>query len=291
MTTDQELTDVVRAFLDTGADRMPDRVYQAAMDLVPTTGRRRSWSSTLERRPVATLLRVASMAALLVVAVGAISLVSNDGRVGTVPTATPTGTPTAAPSASPTPNGGSLTALIPNSVLGEGTYEVRAPFAFPFAIHLPAETQYHGTEAGTVSFVTPEGSLEAFAPRAVFPDPCRITGDPIPVATADALVTALRAMKGFSATQPTATTVSGRPARTFVVTNTIDTATAGCTRDLMLPLFTYAGHPEGAGTNGGQRQVMWVVDVDGAPLLILGDGWQDANRSHLEALVGTIELP
>ncbi len=142
-----------------------------------------------------------------------------------------------------------------------------------------------------MTFATPEGSIEAFVAEAVFPDPCHITGEPVAVATPDELVAALTSMAGFPATQPVDTTVAGRPARTFVVTNTIDTATAGCTQDLMLPLFTFSGHPEGAGTNGGQRQVVWVVDVDGKPLLVLGDGWSDSSRSALEALIGTIELP
>jgi hypothetical protein len=291
MTTDSELTRSLRAFLEEGADRMPERVYQAAMDVVPTTSRRRSWRSPLERRPVAMLLRVAAVVAL-VVGLGGISLLPNLGGVGTTPTPTPTATPTpSAPTPTPMPSGGPVAGLETDTVLGAGRYEVNAPFGFPFTIALPAESLFREIGPGTVTFETPNGSVEAFVAEAVFPDPCHITGAPVAIDTPDELVAALTSMTGFTATQPTATTVAGRPARTFVLTNTIDTATAGCTRDLMLPLFTYPGHPEGAGTNGGQRQVVWVVDVDGKPLLVLGDGWPDIARSDLEALIGTIELP
>jgi hypothetical protein len=124
----------------------------------------------------------------------------------------------------------------------------------------------------------------------VFPDPCHVTGSPLPVSTADQLVTALRSMRGFTTTTPTSTTVAGYPARSFVITNTIDTATAGCSRDLMLPMFTYLGNADGAATNGGTRQVVWVVDVDGTPLLVVGENWGDAGRAALETLVGTIVL-
>ncbi len=141
---------------------------------------------------------------------------------------------------------------------------------------------------GGVRFATPDGSLEAYLPDAVFPDPCRVEGSPVPVRTADEVVAALSSMTGFAATSPVQTEVDGHPARQFVLTNGIDAATATCARGLMLPLFIYAGATDGAATNGGTRQVVWVFDVGDRPVLVLGDGWQDASREALRTLVNTI---
>ena len=42
MNTDPELAQGVHAFLQDGVDRMPERVYRGAMDVVPATRQRRS---------------------------------------------------------------------------------------------------------------------------------------------------------------------------------------------------------------------------------------------------------
>jgi hypothetical protein len=297
MTTDPELTRVLHAFLEDGADRMPERVFRGAMDAVPGTRQRgRSWLP-LRLDPMMPLVRAGAIAAVLVVvALGGMSFLSDRAGVGTVtptPTATPnpTPTPTWAPTPTPLPSGGPLESLAADTMLGAGTYDVGAPFAKPFSVTLPAESRFGGVESGAATFAMQDGgSVEIFLPEAVFPDPCHITGDPVPVSSADELVAALSTMRGFSASTPTATTVARNPAKTFVITNTIDTATAGCTRSLMLPMFTQLGNSEGAATNGGARQVVWVVDVGGQPLLVIGDGWQDADRSTLESVVETIAL-
>ncbi len=293
MTIDPELDGPVRSFLEAGADRMPDRVFRGVMGVIPTTPRRRTWRWRF--RSVAPLLGAGAAGALVAaVALGGAALLSNGG-IGS-PRVTPTPSPTASPTplpastVSPLPSGGPLDGVPVDATLGAGTYEVGGPFAFPFTIELLADTRFRGIGAGSVSFATPDGSLEVFVPKAVFPDPCRVAGSPTPIGTADELVAALSSMVGFTATAPTATTVAGYPARSFVLTNTVDTATAGCTRDLMLPMFTFVGDTAGAGTNGGQRQVVWVIDVGGQPLLVLGDGWQDISRSTLQDLVGTIAL-
>jgi hypothetical protein len=294
MIAEEELTQLVRTFLETGADEMPERVYRAAFDVVPTTRQRRVWWSRRELRSLPVILRVAPAASLLVVVVLSGIAIMTTGGVGTQTAPAPTFTPTASPSATPTPStapsGGPLTGIAPDTTLGEGIYEVGTPFAMPFTLQLPPDTVFRGVEAGSATFATLDGSVEVYLPDAVFSDPCRLAGDAAPVSDADDLVAALTSMSGFSATTPTTTTVAGRSARQFVLTNTVDTATAGCARELMLPLFTYAGHAEGAATNGGQRQVVWVVDVGSTPLLILGDGWHDSRRADLEALIETVRL-
>lgn len=302
MISDQELTGIVRTFLEDGADGMPDRVYRAAMDAVPGTRRRGTWNWPWHDvvRPLPSLLRGGLVAAmLLVVAAAGFTLLSVGGGIGLRPTpapsagasAIPSGTPTATPTPTSLPSGGPVASMAAGTVLGAGTYEVGAPFVVPFSIELPAESTFFATGPGRASFGAPDGSIELYLPDAVFADPCHVQGSPAPTRTAAQVVDRLTSMAGVSATTPTSTTVAGYPATVLVLTNTIDTATANCTRGPMLPLFSYVGETEdGAATNGGTRQVVWVVDVDGRPLLVIGDGWHDTVRGDLEAIVRTIRI-
>lgn len=301
MTSDPEFTRTLHAFLEDGVDRMPERVYRGAMDVVPRTRQRRTSWFPLGPTAFMPVVRVGAFVAVIaLVALGGISFFGNGRGVGTItPTPSPSPTvspkPTLAPRSLPT--GGPVTGMAIDTPLGAGTYEVDAPFPMPFILSLPDASRFFGVDAGSANFsidqapdVNDNASIGLFRPEAVFPDPCHVTGSPLPVTTADQLVTGLRSMRGFTTTTPTSTTVAGHPARSFVITNTIDTATAGCTRDLMLPMFTIPGNADGVATNGGTRQVVWVVDVDGTPLLIVGDNWGDAGRQALDALVRTIEL-
>ena len=297
MTNDPELTRAVHAFLEDGVDRMPDRVYRGAMDAVPSTRQRRESRSQLRLAPLAPLARAGGYAAaIVIVALGGIAFLTHQPGVGTV-TPTPSPTPIVSSPPSSLPTGGPVTGMAVGTPLGAGTYEVGAPFAMPFSLSLPDSSRFFGVDAGSANFgidqapnVNDGARINLLLPEAVFPDPCHVTGSPLPVSTTDQLVTALRSMRGFTATAPVSTTVAGHPARSFVITNTIDTATAACTRGLMLPMFTYLGNADGAATNGGTRQVLWVVDVDGTPLIVVGDNWGDAGRAALDGLVATIRL-
>ena len=117
------------------------------------------------------------------------------------------------------------------------------------------------------------GYVGVLVPEAVFPDPCA-AGDPVPASTADEFVAALSAMKGFTAENVREMTVGGRPATSFLLTNTVDTSTGACARDLMLPLFTHAGSPNGAETNSRLDELFYVLDVDGTPVFVVIDTWQ-----------------
>jgi hypothetical protein len=126
-------------------------------------------------------------------------------------------------------------------------------------------------------------------PEAVFEDPCHVEASPVAQSTVNGFVDALSGMTGFSASELSNTTVGGLPARKFLLTNTVDTATANCTRDLMLPLFTMADAPNGAETNGGMPELFYVFEAGGQPVFVVIDSWgSDADRQALESIVDTI---
>ena len=99
MINDAEFTDIVRTFLEDGADRMPDRVYRAAMDVVPTTVRRRSPWWTV-RTPTGVRLALGVAALLLVTLVGLPALIGGPSPTPT-PSPSPTSTPVPEPSVIP----------------------------------------------------------------------------------------------------------------------------------------------------------------------------------------------
>jgi hypothetical protein len=132
MSTDRDITRIVRSWLDEGATALPDRVLDAVLDQVPVTPQRRPRWPARRFRVMNNSLKFALVAAAVVVIVlVGINLLPRSGGVGgtgpspiSPPTQTPTSAPTPTPSAVPTGS----PARIPDGPLKAGTY-VTAPFA------------------------------------------------------------------------------------------------------------------------------------------------------------------
>src|SRR6185436_13935597 len=110
--------------------------------------------------------------------------------------------------------------------------------------------------------------------------------------TVDGLVAALTGMAGFTPGPISDVVLDGHLGKSVETRNQIDTETAHCTDGLMLPMWTVRGGGPAA-TNGSSRENLWVIDVDGAPLLIDGTMFTatpDASRAEIEAVVRTIRF-
>ena len=109
MSTDRDVTRIVRSWLEEGATALPDRVLDTVLDQLPATPQRRAWWPARRFQEMNTYAKVAiAAAAVVVVAVAAIgmSVIPRPGGVGGLsaaltPTAPPT--PVLTPAASPTP--------------------------------------------------------------------------------------------------------------------------------------------------------------------------------------------
>lgn len=130
----------------------------------------------------------------------------------------------------------------------------------------------------------------------VFTDPCHGDGPaqpPVP-STVDAVVTAISHMVGFTAGPLSDVVIGGYPGKSVVVTNSVDTDTADCVGGPMLPLWTFRGsHGEGAATNGGATEMVWIIDVAGTPVLIDGETYPDTASTagaEITQIVETIEF-
>jgi hypothetical protein len=105
MSTDRDVTRIVRSWMDEGVAVLPDRVLDAVLDQLPATPQRRA--SWLARRfPLMNnVMRLAAAAAaVVVIAILGFSLLPNAGFGNPSPTATPIPTP----SLSPTPAAGMI---------------------------------------------------------------------------------------------------------------------------------------------------------------------------------------
>jgi hypothetical protein len=274
-----DITSVVRSWLDEGATRVPERVLDAVLDLVPSTPQRRhSWLA--RRMPALTNpMRVAIVAAAVVVAsVTAIRLLPGSGGPGSV---TPTPSPTAPPI--------ELTRTELDQTLDPGRYRVSGTFAVPFSIMFPAGWGMRSLVEGDVSFrrtLPANGApwVNVDLPEGLFVDPCQAAGGPVDApSTVDGVVAALTTMVGFTPGPVTDVEVGEFAGKAVTLVNSIDTDTAGCSGGPMLPMWTIRGGSEAA-TNGGATERLWVLDVRGTIVIIDGETFAGTPSNAIEEI-------
>ncbi len=302
MRTEPDVTRAVRSWLTEGADRMPDRVLESVLDLVPTTPQRRPfWSS--RRLPTMTNTTRAALAAVavIIVALGAIALLPrSSGTGGPAITPSPSVVPSSAPPVTPSPSASGALTFGLNLPMKAGTYQVAAPFAKPFTVTFPEGWLAAYETQGDVGFhklLPAQGAVWLVADLAkdVYRDPCHTeSGRVTPEPTLDGYVAALTTMVGFEPGPVTDVEIGGHPARTFVLTHAIDTTTANCTEGPMLPLWTFlGGTTSGAATNGVGTEELWVVDVNGTIVILDGSGFTTtppADLVEMREVVATIRF-
>jgi hypothetical protein len=248
-------------------------------------------------------LRIAiAAAAVLVVALIGFNVLPRQGGIGG-PTVTPSPAPTASPTSSPSPSPSSSRVALqaPRDIdtqLKPGTYQVATPFAMPFAITFTSNWTPKALTQGDVEFLKSspiDGNLYITADliEGVFTDPCHSSSGATKAPTTLAgVVQALTHMVGFTAGPVTDVTIGGYTAKHVVITNSIDTATAGCTQGPMLPILTWRGGPStGAGTNGGLTEELWFVEFNGTIVVIDGETGPTtaaADRLEIGTTVSTI---
>lgn len=288
MTHRRDVDQVVRSWLEDGADRLPDRVLDGVLEQLPAVSqRRRSWLSWLPSVGIPSPVAVAATAVLAIVLGGTIFGVLGP-QFGLTPAPQPTSTPRA-------------TELPRSGVLEAGQYAVGEPFPLQVTVDLP--TGYSVWIPATADSVSlyrrapdpPDGAGIGFAlVDNLYADPCQPGQDVLdpPLGpTIDDLARGLAAQPGTEASAITSVTVDGYPARYFELLTTglgTDACAAPTGR-----VFRY-------GTRGYDRQTLegelvraWVVDVDGARLLIdvfSFPGTSEAAVAELQRVVDDIQL-
>ena len=281
MSTDRDVTRIVRSWLDEGVTQLPDRVLDAVLDRLPATPQRRpSWLAW--RSPfMSNALRVAvAAAAVLVVALIGIQLFGGTNVGGPGPSPSQSESPTLAPT--PSPSATPAAAFPPAGAMEVGRHSMTLA-GVPLSIELTTtgwtSSGDFGIDKGNFQSGAPDSASlllwPASAPDNVYGDPCAETPlDPPAGPSAAELAVAVSTVAGTELVSgPTAVTVGGYPAQHVVITIP---DTIGCAAEQFY-LWYDSDHPA-APPPGLYRYATalstiytWIIDVDGTIVWIEGE--------------------
>lgn len=254
--------DMIRAFLSEGQTELPDRAFDAVRHDIHHI-RQRVVIGPWTQPDMSVFARLA-IAAVAVMAVGL-------AWVNFGPTQTGFGTqPTPTPSPLGLPFGDVELPLEPGA-----SYTTRDPFLVRVTFTAPAGWVGR-LGAEFMAFTNPTGRhAPAYGVTfgifdKVAADPCQFERgfkNALPASSVDALVTALTGVPGLDASTPIDVTVDGYAGKQLTLT--APASFDGCT---VSPTGEYAVWQLGDDTNNpfkaGQRDQLWILDVDGQRLVI-----------------------
>ena len=272
MTTELDTTRAVRAWLEEGVNRLPERVLDAVLADVPQTPQR-SRPTVFDRHPRRTPWVQLLVAVMAVALVGA-SLVIVTGALRTVPIPRPFD-------------------LRP---LERGRYVIDRPFPVRISLDLPDGWEgqdMSGTAAhiGHVDGESNPGALTFTLVDAVYPDPCHWDADSVEVVGdgTTALTDALTTLAGVGIGPVTDVPLGGYAARTFTLS--APASFTGCsTAD---PRFKIWGSPEGHSLEPGERNQIWITQIGSTRLVVSSEifpGTPPAIADELAAIVGSVRF-
>lgn len=285
MSADRDVTRIVRSWLDEGVTVLPDRVLDEVLDQLPATPQRRaSWLAWRFQPVNSSMVRVALVAAaVVVIALVGFQFLGNSDTGG--PGATETPQPTATPEL---PAGGS-------HVLWD------APGEIQISVTIPDSGWFGDVGSG---FITKDNNPDppAGAGVIVFQGPLYVYGDRChwattrpqrPATTVGEILAALEAHGGT----PLSSSVGGYDAALIVIRVPDDAEFADCDEG---EFRSWVGDPVADNARfhqgPGQMDLVWVVDVNGTPVVIDAgafDGTTAATMEEIDAIAhsAVFELP
>jgi hypothetical protein len=313
VSTDREVTRIVRSWLEEGVTALPDRVLDTVLDQLPATPQRRAWwpARRLREMHIPTRIAVAAAAVVALAVVGAIAF-PRQGNIGVPgPTSTQTSAPTQTPAPSQTPTPTNV-----SNVNSTGSFAPGTTYVIDDACCVGS---------GRMTFTVPATGWSAFDPvfvgknvdgggdlfdlyfsphlvANVYTGGCHWLGTALtpPVGpTVDDLVAELLAQAGPGASPPIAVTVGGHPGKKVELSIPQDVDVTTCDSDGDFALFGRwlpAGQSYGAAPwtyGNGQHNTVYVIDVDGRRQVIdtmYLPGTSAANRAELDQIVASIRF-
>lgn len=297
MSTDRDVTGIVRSWLEDGATALPDRVLDSVLDQLPATSQRRAWWPAWRLSEMNTFAKFAvAAAAVVVVAIVGIRLLPGQGGIGG-------SLPSASPSPSPSPIASPL--AVHDGPLSPGTYVVGpAPkdrfWSCPEPIGpgcsnkmglvftLPDGWSGIGEESITLAENAPPAGAGLLFTRGngLYNDPCGIEDPPgIPVGpTAADFASALADHPLLDVTTPVDVTLAGYSGK--YVDLQVPSDLAGCA--------TYRPWEPGLYAQGpAQRWHLWILDVAGQRVVVQSTdyaGTSAQDRAELQAIVDSLVI-
>ncbi len=282
MTRDSDLIGQVEDYLDAfeGFTPLPDATRHAIRARLHSTSQRPAWWPGWRFLEMNSSVRMAlAGAAVVVVAILGIQLLGPEGGIGGPSETTPTVDPTPSPEAEA-------------MVIGEG-FLAHAEVTTPRPDGWTLEANFANKD-GT----DPDGmGYSAWTTDAVYRDPCRWHGGVIELSsdpTVDEIVAALVVQTGRDPSTPKDVVLGGRPATRLELVTPAGLDISTCDSG-QYKAWTDTSDPSGGNWNhqSGQLDVIYVVDVEGGPVVI--DAWYNpstspADLSELESLLAAMTI-
>jgi hypothetical protein len=319
MSTDRDVTRIVRSWLEEGVSALPDRVLDTVLDQLPATPQRRALWPVRRFGEMNNFAKFAvSAAAVVVVAIVGINLLPKAGGVGGPgPSQTPglSSLPTAASTPIPSPSPSGALTEFPEGPLPAGTYTL-APFTAagegmchqppqPGCAETPADdsirftmTVPDGWNAGGpwVLFEDnqpPSGAGIAFIRGAwLLTDPCKFGSPWIPVGpTVADFVDAVAKHPILDTTAPVDVELAGYSGKYFELQAPADIS--NCDNEPGGPPQYRPWEPGIYAQGPGHRWHQWVLDVHGIRVVVQSFDYPRTSatrRAELQAIVDSIQI-
>ena len=262
MSTDRDVTRIVRSWMDEGVTQLPDRVLDLVLDQLPATPQRRAgW--------LARILTLTNKTTRLALAAAVVAALVFGFRFLSTPTIGDKAEPTPTPSVAASPPVSPISRPNASWPLDAGTYSLPD---FPLVVTFTVPTGWHSCSESLVEQGVCHRSTDAqFDTRVSFlivenvvADPCSLGDEPLdpPVGpSVDDLVTAISNLAGFEASAAALVTVDGYDGKRFTVTSPQD---PGC------DLKSWATVDHTNGIHAGEVNLLEILDVNGTRLVIAG---------------------
>jgi hypothetical protein len=293
MSTDRDVTRIVRSWLHEDAHEDADRILNLVLDEIDTTPQR-SASWLARRFPImnSNIVRIGAAAVVvaLVVVIG-INVLSgpNVGGPGPSPSQSTAPSATIAPSATPAnfgdhPDG---VALTPGSYVFTHVEPLRVTFTVP-----------SGWEKGALDWVVwsrenSKATLAVVSVDNLYVDPCRPASglqDPVVGPTVDDLATALGSVPGVTFSTPTDVTLAGFAGKYLEYVP--PDAFGECAADIFL-WSVNGGTDDQPAPAGNESFRLWILDVNGTRLVIAASapaGIPAGRVDQLQAIIDSIQI-
>jgi hypothetical protein len=293
---------ILDAYLAPEADRLADRVIDAALADIARTSQRRPWWPAWRSNRMNTYAKlIAAAAAVLVVAVVGYQFLPRSGGPGGQPTAQPSPTATSsAPAAAIPPD-------LPEGLLAAGIYRLR-PFASG-TMTIDATVPDGGWLGGPPSSIGgpvgesngPNGVAVGFLnAQTINSDPCHWDkdgsssapqeGDIAVGPTVDDLAEALAGNSAYESTTPVAATLGGFVGKRLELRLVPDSSGCDSYDGAGNQYFVFGGRDGSQYAQGGANTwQVTVVDVEGTRLIAVLISYAQTSSEHLSAAKGILD--
>jgi hypothetical protein len=297
---------ILDAYLAPAADRLADRVIDAALADIARTPQRRSWWPAWRSDQMNIYAKlIAAAAAVLVVAVVGYQLLPPGDDTGGQPTAQPSATTMS----SPTATSSATAAAVPpieDGPLAAGTYRLRPfdPGTMTIDATVPSGGWFGGPPAAIGGPVgesnSPNGVAVAFFnAQTINSDPCHWDkdgsgrapqeGDIEVGPTVDDLAEALAAAP-YESTVPVAATLGGYPGKRLELQLVPDPSGCDTYDGAGNQYFVFGGREGGQYAQGDANTwQVTVVDVEGTRLIAVLISYAETSSEHLSAAQGILD--